>query len=178
MDPEIKRRLDDQLASGEQSPEDHDEYQRKLEALQAADVILAQATGDWTGTPPTKQSAVGPVPTEPSSDYERPRNRGIAVFLTVCQLALLVTSAVLISKLGQLVPLHLMLGYLVGAVVGFPTFLIGCYRKSKLASTSWWAAMMGGALSLGLLSFPIAIYFGYRIIRHREVVPSAEMQPA
>jgi hypothetical protein len=177
MDPEIKRKLDEQLASGEQSPEDHDAYNRKLEALHAADAILAQLD---EGQGPSESAATPSASEQPALSngwVSLLLNHG-AVNWIATRLAPFLFAVYLISKLGPLLPLQMFFGYIVGAVVGVPTFVIGCYRKSPLASTSWWSAMFGGAVSLGVLSLPIAIYFGYRIIRQPMIVPDIAMQTA
>ena len=177
MDPEIKRKLDEQLASGEQSPEDHDAYNRKLAALRAADAILAQEDEG--------RGASG-LPATPADAEQHASSNGWisllvnhdAVSWIATRLAPFLFAVYLVSQLGPLLPLQMFFGYIVGAVVGAPTFLIGRYRKSPLASTSWWFAMFGGAVSLGVLSLPIAIYFGYRIIRQPTVAPGIAMQTA
>lgn len=177
MDPEIKRKLDEQLASGQQTPEGQDAYNRKLEALQAADAILCQGD-EGQGT---AESSATPSDAQPNASS----NGGISLLLShvpmrwiATRLAPFLFAVYLISRLGPFLPMQMLLGYILGAVVGVPTFLIGCYRKSPLASTSWWSAMFGGALSLGVLSIPIALYFGYRIIRQPMVEPGSAMQTA
>jgi len=177
MDPEIKRKLDEQLASGQQTPDDHDAYNRKLEALQAADAILAQED--------ERREAQGTNVTPTDAEPNASLNGGLNLLLSHGAVSWIATRLVpflfavyLVSRLGALLPMQMLFGYVLGAVVGVPTFLIGCYRKSPLASASWWFAIFGGAVSMGVLSLPIAIYFGYRIIRQPMEVPDQTMQTA
>jgi len=177
MDPEIKRKLDEQLASGQQTPDDHDRYNRKLEALQAADAILAQED--------ERREAQGTTATPTDADPAASLNGGIslvsnhgAVRWIATRLVPFLFAVYLVSRLGPLLPMQMLFGYILGAMVGVPTFLLGWYRKSPLASTSWWCAMFGGAVSMGGLSIPITLYFGYRIIRQPMVVTDHAMQTA
>lgn len=178
MDPEIKRRLDEQLGSGGRPQEANESYNRKLEALQEADAILARMEDERARAEALRISSADGEHSKSPTGLALYWFRATAALWIIIQLALLVLVAVLLSKLGPFVPLSMMVGYLVGAVVGIPTFLIGWYRKSTLTSTSWWAAMIGGAVSLGLLSLPIAIYFGYRIIRQPMDAPDPTKQTA
>ena len=176
MDPEIKRKLDEHLGSGEVPQAANESYHRKLEALQQADAILAQMDEESHRRETLRMASTEGEFAKPPTGLALYWFRAIAAFWIIFQLSSVVLGAVLLSKLGPFVPLGMMAGYLVGAVVGIPTFLIGWYRKSTLTSTSWWAAMIGGAVSLGLLSLPIAIYFGYRIIRQPMGAPGPAMQ--
>lgn len=177
MDPEIKRKLDEQLGAGQGTQEEYESYHRKLEALQEADAILAQADEERVRAQNLRMSV-------DHEQAESPRglalywSRAISTFWISIQLASLLLVAFLLSKLGPFVPMQMLLGYIVGMVVGLPTYLIGCYRKSTLTYTSWWAASLGGAVSMGMLSFPIAIYLGYRIIRQPKGEPEPSMQTA
>ena len=174
----IREKLDEQLQAGKISQAD---CHRKLEVLEVAgELIRSKSSAACMSEAETCQGVTPPPLPEHASNEPRSlaMRSGVALarlvkfwkklpFPEARYVLLMLCLMVLIYKTPPFLAGLAAFGYIFGAIACVLPYAVGRFRRSRFTGRSTLTCLLSGAISLGVLALPVALYWVVQMFREK-----------